>query len=40
LIKNGWDVHSKSHQGRTPLQHARNRRHKSVICALVAAGAS
>lgn len=40
LIRNGWDVHSKSHQGRTPLQHARNRRHKSVISALVAAGAS
>ena len=40
LIDNGWDVHSKSHQGRTPLQHARNRKHKSVICALIDAGAS
>ena len=40
LIENGWDVHSKSHQGRTPLQHARNRKHKSVICALINAGAS
>lgn len=40
LIENGWDVHSKSHQGRTPLQHARNRKHKSVICALIDAGAT
>ena len=40
LIENGWDVHSKSHQGRTPLQHARNRKHKSVICALIDAGAN
>lgn len=40
LVENGWDVHSKSHQGRTPLQHARNRKHKSVICALIDAGAN
>lgn len=40
LIEYGWDVHSKSHQGRTPLQHARNRKHKSVINALIDAGAS
>ncbi|MFM7055680.1 MAG: ankyrin repeat domain-containing protein [Planctomycetota bacterium] len=40
LIENGWDVHSKSHQGRTPLQHARIRKHKSVIFALTNAGAS
>lgn len=25
LIEKGWDIHSKAHQGRTPLQHARNR---------------
>lgn len=40
LIENGWDVHSKSHQGRTPLQHARIRKHKSVISALIDAGGS
>ena len=40
LIECGWDIHSKSHQGRTPLQHARNRKHKSVISALLNAGAS
>ncbi len=40
LIENGWDVHSKSHQGRTPLQHARNRKHKSVIIALIDAEAN
>ena len=40
LIENGWDIHSKSHQGRTPLEHARNRKHKSVIRALINAGAS
>lgn len=40
LIENGWDVRSKSHQGRTPLQHARNRKHKTVIGALTDAGAS
>lgn len=40
LIENGWDVRSKSHQGRTPLQHARIRKHKTVIGALTDAGAS
>jgi ankyrin repeat protein len=39
LIANGWDVHSKSHQRRTPLQHARIRNHKTVIQALIDAGA-
>lgn len=39
LIDHGWDVNANSHQGRTPLQHARNRRHKSVIRALIDAGA-
>jgi ankyrin repeat protein len=40
LINKGWDIHSKSHQGRTALQHARNRHHKSVIRALLDAGAT
>lgn len=40
LIEYGWDIQSKSHQGRTPLQHARSRKHKSVISALIDAGAS
>ncbi|XZE52528.1 ankyrin repeat domain-containing protein [Planctomycetaceae bacterium SH139] len=39
LIERGWDVNARSHQGRTPLQHARNRKHKSVISALIDAGA-
>ena len=39
LIEKGWDIHSKAHQGRTPLQHARNRNHKSVINLLISAGA-
>lgn len=40
LVKNGWHVRSKSHQGRTPLEHARNRRHKAVVTALMKAGMS
>jgi ankyrin repeat protein len=39
LIQNGWDVHSKAYQKRTPLEHARNRKHSSVIRALIDAGA-
>lgn len=39
LIENGWNIDSKSHQGRTPLQHAKTRKHKSVIRMLIDAGA-
>ncbi|MCA9179417.1 MAG: ankyrin repeat domain-containing protein [Planctomycetales bacterium] len=39
LIERGWNVNSKSHQGRTPLRHAKNRRHKAVAAVLVKAGA-
>ncbi len=39
LINHGWDLHSKAHQGRTPLQHARNRKHRSIVKLLTEAGA-
>lgn len=39
LIAQGWDVHSKAYQKLTPLAHARNRKHKSVIRILTVAGA-
>ena len=39
LIDKGWDVNSKSHQKRTPLRHAQNRRHKAIAEALRKAGA-
>jgi len=39
LIEKGWNLHSTSHQGRTPLQHARDGKHKAVIRALLDAGA-
>ena len=38
LIAHGWDVHSKAYQKLTPLAHARNRKHKSVIRNLTEAG--
>ena len=39
LIEHGWDVNSNAHQNRTPLQHARNRKHKSIVKTLQEAGA-
>ena len=39
LVNHGWDLHSKAHLGRTPLQHARNRKHRSIVKLLTAAGA-
>jgi ankyrin repeat protein len=39
LIEHGWDVNSKAHQRRTPLQHARNRKNKSIVKTLQEAGA-
>lgn len=39
LIEHGWELHSKAHQGRTPLQHARNRKHSSTVKILTEAGA-
>ena len=39
LIEHGWDVNSKAHQNRTPLQHARNQKHKSIVKTLQEAGA-
>ena len=39
LIDHGWELHSKAHQGRTPLQHARNRKHSSIVKILTEAGA-
>lgn len=34
LIEHGWDVNSKAFKERTPLQHARNRKHKSIVAFL------
>lgn len=39
LIDQGWELHSKAHQGRTPLQHARSRKHSSIVKVLTEAGA-
>jgi cytochrome c len=39
LIGKGWDVNSKAHQKRTPLRHAKKRRHKVIAEALRKAGA-
>ena len=39
LIDKGWDVNSKTHQKRTPLRHAKNRRHTAIAEALRKAGA-
>jgi ankyrin repeat protein len=39
LIDHGWEIQSKAHQGRTPLQHARNKKHRSIVKALQEAGA-
>jgi ankyrin repeat protein len=39
LIEHGWDVNSKAFKGRTALQHARNRKHSSIVKALLEAGA-
>ncbi|MBX3398561.1 MAG: ankyrin repeat domain-containing protein [Gemmataceae bacterium] len=40
LLALGFDVNSRAFQGRTPLQHARNRKHRSVVEALRLAGAT
>jgi ankyrin repeat protein len=39
LLAAGFDPNSRAWQGRTPLQHARNRKHRAVVAALLAAGA-
>jgi uncharacterized protein len=39
LIAYGFDVNSKAHQGRTPLKHALNRKHRSIAQVLIDAGA-
>jgi len=39
LLAAGFDPNSRAWQGRTPLQHARNRKHRTVVEALLAAGA-
>ena len=39
LVNHGWDVNSKAFKGRTPLHHARNRKHRSIVKLLTAAGA-
>ncbi len=39
LLAIGFDPNSRSYQGRTPLHHARNRKHRTVVEALFAAGA-
>jgi uncharacterized protein len=39
LLEGGFDPNSRSWQGRTPLQHARKRKHRTVVEALLAAGA-
>jgi serine/threonine protein kinase len=31
LIEHGWDLNSKAYKGRTPLLHAENRKHRSII---------
>jgi ankyrin repeat protein len=40
LLAAGFDPNSRAWQGRTPLHHARNRRHRTVVEALLAAGAT
>jgi uncharacterized protein len=40
LLASDFDPNSRAWQGRTPLQHARNRRHRTVVEALLAAGAT
>jgi ankyrin repeat protein len=39
LLAAGFDPNSRAWQSRTPLQHARNRKHRAVVEALLAAGA-
>lgn len=39
LLALGFDVNFRAFQGRTPLQHARNRKHRAVVDLLQAAGA-
>jgi ankyrin repeat protein len=38
LLAAGFDPNSRAWQGRTPLQHARNRKRRAVVEALLAAG--
>jgi ankyrin repeat protein len=40
LLAAGFDPNSPAWQGRTPLHHARNRKHRMVVAALLAAGAT
>lgn len=40
LLAAGFDPNSPAWQGRTPLHHARNRKHRTVVAALLAAGAT
>ena len=40
LLAAGFDPNSREWQGRTPLHHARNRKHRTVAEALLAAGAT
>lgn len=35
LVEHGWDANSKAYQRQTPLHHARNRKHRSIITFLV-----
>lgn len=37
LLAAGFDPNSRAWQGRTPLEHARNRKHRTVVAALLAA---
>lgn len=39
LVEYGWDVNSKAYKGATPLQHAKNRKHSSIVKTLREAGA-
>jgi ankyrin repeat protein len=39
LVESGWDLHSKAHQGRTALHHAKNRQQKSIVKILQQGGA-
>ena len=39
LVEHGWDLHSKAHQGRTALHHAKNRKQKSIVKILQENGA-
>ena len=40
LLAAGFDPNSPAWQGRTPLHHARNRKHRTVVATLLAAGAA